>query len=327
MVEQKVLICQQYNDDVRLSQLSERDRIWDKYRAQSLLIEFIYKQEKEFEKLANYIENCSCYLEFELNLESNLVLRKANFCRVRYCYVCTWRKSLYHRATLYKACEKIGPKYSNHRFIFLTLTVRNCCVGQLRATLGHMNESWRRLIKRKQFVDVVAGWVRSTEITRDSKYINTHAHPHFHVVLIVKPGYFGKNYIRQEQWAKMWQECLCVDYVPVVDIRSIRRSRVNDSAVKSAIVETLKYSVKQSDINVNIDDQESREWFYTLTRETRKLRFVASGGVFKDAIKSDEEICNENLVQIDDSDRTEQADKRLIFEFCRDRKYYKYKSF
>ena len=328
MVEQKVFLCQQYDCDVRLSQLSERDKIWDKYRAQSLLIELIYKQEKEFERLANCIKNCSNYLEFELSLNNSLVLRHANFCRTRYCYVCMWRKSLYHRAMLYKACERIEPRYSNHRFVFLTLTVKNCCINELRLTLSKMNESWRRLISRKKFMDVVVGWVRSTEVTRarDSKYVNTHAHPHFHSILLVKPGYFGKNYIKQEQWAKIWRECLRVDYTPVVDVRSVRSRRVNDDVVKSAIVETLKYSVKQSDINVNVDDQESREWFYTLTRETRNLRFVASGGVFKDAIKSDEEICNENLVQIDDSDRTKQADKRLVFEFCRDRKYYKYKS-
>lgn len=324
MVEQKVFLCQQYDCDVRLSQLSERDKIWDKYRAQSLLIELIYKQEKEFERLANCIKNCSNYLEFELSLNNSLVLRHANFCRTRYCYVCMWRKSLYSRVMFYKACEKIELQYSNHKFIFLTLTVKNCRVEEIRKTLNYMNESWRRLIKRKQFTDVVAGWVRSTEITRDSKYVNTHAHPHFHVVLVVKPGYFGKNYIKQEQWAKIWQECLRVDYVPVVDVRSVRERRVNDDAVKSAIMETLKYSVKQADINVNVEDSESREWFYTLTRETRKLRFVACGGVFKDAIKSDEEIDNENLVQINNTDEIEQTSKRLIFEFCREKRFYRF---
>lgn len=315
-----------FSQDIRLLDISERDRIWDKYREQSLVIELIYKQEKEFERLANCIKNCSNYLEFELSLDNSLVLRHANFCRTRYCYVCMWRKSLYSRAMFYKACEKIELQYSNHRFIFLTLTIKNCRVEEVRKTLNYMNESWHRLVSRRKFISIVAGWVRSTEITRDSKYINTHAHPHFHAVLVVKPGYFGKNYIKQCDWAEMWRECLRVNYTPIVDVRLVRGRRVNDSAVKSAIVETLKYSVKQADINVNVEDSESREWFYTLTRETYKLRFVASGGVFKDAIKSDEEICNENLVRIDGGDRTEQTGKRLIFEFCRDKKYYKYKS-
>ena len=322
-----IMIYQDFStsqQDVRLSELSERDGIWDKYRTQSLVIELIYRKEREFYKLSKCIENCSCYLEFKLNLEGNLVLKKANFCRSRYCYVCMWRKSLYNRAILYRACERIEPQYSNHRFIFLTLTVKNCHVGQLRTMLSNMNESWRRLIKRKQFVDVVVGWVRSTEVTRDSKYVNTHAHPHFHSMLLVKPSYFSRKYIKQEQWAKIWQECLRVDYVPVVDVRSVRGKRVNDDAVKLAIVETLKYSVKQADINVDVDDQQSREWFYTLTRETRKLRFVACGGVFKDAIKSDEEIDNENLVQINNTDEIEQTSKRLIFEFCREKRFYRF---
>lgn len=320
MIQHDFLTSQQ---DVRLSELSKRDEIWDKYRTQSLAIEFIYKREKEFEKLANCIEDCSCYLEFRLN-EGNLVLRKANFCRSRYCYVCMWRKSLYHRAMLYKACERIESRYSNYRFIFLTLTVKNCCINELRLTLSKMNESWRRLIGRKKFMNVVAGWVRSTEITRDSKYINAYAHPHFHCILLVKPSYFSKKYIKQEQWAKIWQECLRVDYFPVVDVRTVRSRHVNDDAVKSAIVETLKYSVKQADINVNVDDQQSREWFYTLTRETRNLRFVACGGVFKDAIKSDEEIDDDNLVQINNTDETDQTSKRLIFEFCREKRFYRF---
>ena len=35
--------------------------------------------------------------------------------------------------------------------LFLTLTVRNMPVCELRDALQHMNKSWQRLIKRKEF--------------------------------------------------------------------------------------------------------------------------------------------------------------------------------
>lgn len=325
MIQQSAFVSQSSVEfGIRLSDVSERDKIWDNYRVQSLVIELIYGKEREFYRLSKRIENCSCYLKFEIDSNSSLVLKKANFCRVRYCYVCLWRKSLYHRATLYKAYEKIKPKCVNYHFIFLTLTIRNCRVEELRNTLDYMNKSWHRLVKRKQFINTVVGWVRSTEITRDSEQLNTHAHPHFHVVLVVKPGYFGKSYIKQEEWARIWRECLRVDYTPVVDIRSIKSRRVNDDAVKSAIMETLKYSIKQADINIDISNLESREWFYILTRQTRKLRFIATGGLFKDAIKNDDEIDNDDLVKIG-NDEVKRSDKKLFnFTFCRTKRFYRY---
>ena len=73
-----------------------------------------------------------------------------------------------------------------------------------------MNKSWHRLVKRKEFMAGVEGWIRTTEITRPkdpkdknkkNKRIcpvtgNTHAHPHFHVLLMVKSSYFTRHYVK-----------------------------------------------------------------------------------------------------------------------------------
>ncbi len=71
--------------------------------------------------------------------------------------------------------------------------------------------------------------------------------------------------------------------------------------------------VKQADINVNVEDPKVENGRTRLRVRMYKLRFVV-GGVFKDAIKSDEETCNENLVRMVVIDRSK-LDKRLIFEF------------
>ena len=75
----------------------------------------------------------------------------------------------------------------------LTLTVKNPPVTELRDTLKHMNDSWQRLIQTKRFKSGVAGFLRTTEVTRGND-ADMMAHPHFHALLLVKPSYFrGKG--------------------------------------------------------------------------------------------------------------------------------------
>lgn len=328
MLQQRTFFSQLnvVESDVKLSQVYDFGRVWDKYRAQSLITELIYSQEQEFYKLSVRIKNCSNFLRFSLENES-FILREANFCRVRYCQICAWRKSLCRRAMLYRACEKIKLQNCNYNFIFLTLTVKNCRVENLRETLGSMRDAWHKLIKREQFINATEGWIRSVEITRDSKQFNAYAHPHFHCVLAVKSSYYkSKDYICQKDWAQIWRDCLQVNYTPVVDIRSVKNKYNNKDAVKCAIIETLKYSVKHSDISVDINNLEGRNWFYILTQQTYKLRFFSAGGIFKDAIKDDSEISNEDLVKLSNNYERLNDEELFNFVFCRNKKYYEYKS-
>ena len=96
--------------------------------------------------------------------------------------------------------------------------------------------------------------------------------------------------------------------------------------MKCAIIETLKYSVKYSDISVDINNLEGRNWFYILTQQTYKLRFFSTGGIFKDAIKDDSEISNEDLVKLSNNYERLNDEELFNFVFCRNKKYYEYKS-
>lgn len=314
--------------DVKLSDISERDSVWDTHRTQSAIIEGIYKQASEFERYSARISDCSGYLKFGIG-ESGLVLKQAFFCRVRYCTTCQWRKGLYWKAMMYQSYEQIRKEYPKHRFIFLTLTVKNPPIGELRATLDHMNKSWKKLTKRKEF-GIVDGWIRTTEVTRpklprkNKKFVycpktkNTHAHPHFHIILMVKPSYFdGKNYLSTAKWAELWRDCLGVDYTPVVDVRAVRKkgkdknAPITDDDIKAGIAETIKYSTKPDDIIHDHDDPQSREWFYELTRQTHKLRFVATGGALKNALK-DNDPTNDDMIKTGNNDDSEQTDERRL---------------
>ena len=264
-------------DGLYLRDLSYRDKPWDKHRANSDQVADYYRGLDEFQKYSDRIDTCSQLLDFRLVIDENgygLKLDGAYFCRVRNCPVCQWRRSLMWKARAYQVLPVIVEVYPKYRWLFLTLTIRNCLIVELREILQEMNKSWRRLNQRKKFPAV--GWIRSTEVTRGN---DGSAHPHFHCLLMVKPGYFKNSYINQKDWVEMWRSCLRADYDPVVDIRAVRR----DSSPCELIPEILKYCVKEADLVAN------REWFLELTRQMYRMRTIATGGVLKDYLKQLEE--------------------------------------
>ena len=62
------------------------------------------------------------------------------------------------QARFYQSLPTIVQEHPKARWLFLTLTVRNMPVCELRDALQHMNKSWQRLIKRKEFKPFRAGY-------------------------------------------------------------------------------------------------------------------------------------------------------------------------
>lgn len=263
------------NDTPALSDLSDRDKPWDKHRGNADKIANYYRGE-EFGKYAERVDLCSQLLDFKLTPdveagELKLKLSDARFCRVRHCPVCQWRRSLMWKAKAFKILPSVVKDYPTYRWLFLTLTVKNCEIADLRETLIWMNKSWERLTKLKKFPAV--GWIKSMEVTRSE---DGSAHPHFHCLLLVRPSYFsGQDYLKQSAWCEMWRKSLRIDYQPVLDVQALKKG----VEPMSLIPELLKYAVKESDL------VENREWFLELTRQLYKTRAVSTGGVLKEYFK------------------------------------------
>lgn len=305
-----------------LTALSPSDKPWNVHKAESVQVSKIYANSWAHTKKAVRMHLCSGVLEFgeiaDGNGEIRFRLLKARFCRVRYCPICQWRRSLLWRARFYQALPGVLAANPTARFIFLTLTVENCRVEALRETLQNMGKAWGRFIKRKEF-SAVLGWVRSTEVTREKddpdrgfKARPGYCHPHFHCLLMVPSSYFkGGAYVNQKQWAQAWQGALRADYEPRIDVRSIRRKEEGDpekALPRDGLIETLKYSVKASDMT------EAPEWFLALTEQTHRLRFIATGGQLKDILKAEEKITEEEMIHLgDDAPRSELV--RMIMRF------------
>ena len=297
-----------------LTDYSPQDKPWDVHRGQTQTVEGVY-QGTIYDGLAGRLRDCSGFLGFAWAAddagELRLRLRTARFCRVRHCPVCQWRRSLMWQARFLQALPSIEAAYPTARWLFLTLTVRNCPVDDLRRTLRSMNEAWHRLVGRREFADNVQGWVRATEVTRGH---DDSAHPHFHCLLMVRACYFsGKGYVTQQRWTDLWQECMRVNYRPIVDIRAVRarHGAPGEKPLRQALAETLKYSVKPSDMQ--------GEWLLELTKQVHRLRFVASGGVLKNVLRESDESEQDLLLADGDG---EGGDPVLIFSWRREIRRY-----
>ena len=282
-----------------LAELSPRDKPWDKHRANADRIEAHYRG-SEFDAYAQRVHFCSELLQFGLVQDwdeeaMKLRLRSARFCRVRHCPVCQWRRSLMWKAKAYKVLPKIVQAYPTHRWVFLTLTVKNVPIVELRENLVSMNRAFQRLSQRKAWP--AEGWLRSTEVTRGR---NGSAHPHFHCLLMVKPSYFGKGYIKQAEWVSLWRHAMRLDYDPVIDCRAVKRGK----QPMQLVPEILKYCTKESDLVAD------REWFLELTRQMHKMKCVTTGGVLKEYLR---ELESEPEDLIGESDVPEGDDEAQVY--------------
>lgn len=306
-----------------LVDFSPSDKPWDIHKGQCDDVGGIYARAAEFEGYAARMEQCGGVLRFGWDNdqdtgESRLRLREAAFCRVRHCPVCQWRRSLMWQARFYQGLPALVQQYPTARWLFLTLTVRNCDITDLGDTLTAMNAAWQRLIKRKEFRPVL-GWVRTTEVTRGK---DGSAHPHFHAMLMVPNSMLaGRDYVKQVRWAELWMETMRLDYWPTVDIRAVRpkaKSGNQGDAVdelRGAVAETLKYSTKPADMVAD------SAWFLELTRQTFKRRFVATGGALKDILKVEDEA-DSDLVGLTETDADDDG-TRLAFDWKKDERKYR----
>lgn len=298
-------------DAFYLSDVSPKDKPWDVHKAQAQAVAALYAQSDYFERYgsaffqryAERMEDCARNLvfAFETNdqAEISLRLQAAKFCRIRHCPTCQWRRCLKWLARFFDGLPQLLGDYPDARFIFLTLTVKNCDITELRDTLAQMNAAWKRMIQRKSWP--AEGFVRSTEVTRGK---DGTAHPHFHCLLMVPASYFevkkqGNNYLSQAEWSELWQQCLKINYTPIVNVKAIKaRTSETHPEMMKGICETLKYSIKPDDLIADAD------WLYEVTGQLRKTRAVALGGTFKQYFAESEP---EDLIHINGEDEEDEA--------------------
>ena len=292
-----------------LSDLSEKDKPWDLHRSESDQIENHYKG-TEFNRYADRIHFCSEFLDFLLKPTQNegelkLKLKGARFCRVRTCMVCNWRKSLMYKSRVYKSLPKFLEDYPKYRFLFLTLTVKNCEIKDLRETITWMNQGFTRMSRLKAFPG--EGWIKSVEVTKGQR---GDAHPHFHLLLTVKSSYFGRDYLSQQKWCDMWAKSLRIDYKPILDVQAVKAK----GDLTPLVAEIVKYQTKPTHL-IGYGTPEDREWFLEYTKQILNTKALSIGGIFGSYFRELEDEPSD-LIGEDDNDHSEDFGK-LTFNWKR----------
>jgi hypothetical protein len=194
------------------------------------------------------------------------------------------------RARFFKRLPGILNDYPKHRWIFVTLTVKNCPLTDLRQTIQGMSKAWNKFVLYKDFP--ATGWIRTLEVTRNAQTLE--AHPHYHILMMVPSSYFsGSGYLNNQKWRELWQQAVRSDYLPVVNVKTIKPQTGDSHPMARGILETVKYGVKESDL---LGDP---HWLAELTSQLSGLKTVALGGAIKKYLKEDEP---ENLINTDEDE-------------------------
>ncbi len=264
-----------------------KERPWKLHKQENLQLVKIYKTARE--KNINLItdsrlfdlEHCADTLLFAENVEGKKKLKSANFCRLRLCPMCQWRRSLKMFGQVQTITDKILERDKSTRFLFATFTVKNVDAENLETCINILNNKFLYLVsKNKTFAPAkklkqnLLGYLKAVEVTYNTK--DKTYHPHLHVIFAVKSTFFKnkQNYMTKKEWIELWQKALNVDYKPQTDIRAIKTN------TGKAVAEVAKYPVKTAPI-LSLNDDEAVEVLKTLTLSLNKKRFVSYGGIFK----------------------------------------------
>lgn len=237
-------------------------------------LEFAAQIEPYEDRMSLKIRYCLDQVGFQLvsDDEDHLDVRivSGTFCRLRLCPVCQWRKSrlLFRQNIL--VYDWIQQQ-SKHFFQFLTITVPNVPLSELRATCRKMSSCWNKFLTyagRKGF-DFDGGY-KALEITYNP--VADTFHPHYHVILSTPAG---KWLPHASQFTNLWSAlygCYCS-----TDLHTIRSGA---GEAGSAVAEVSKYIVKYKSF-------EHFDWsrFPELASAVSGLRFTSSFGIWKQARK------------------------------------------
>lgn len=264
-----------------------KKRKWDLHKQNNLKLVELYKQAIKISpnvispKRLQDLADCASQLEYLQDAEGNKKLYKTYFCRVRLCPMCQWRRSLKLFSQVSKITDYINQQNNQVRYLFITLTQKNCSGLELVQEINKINKSFSLLVdktKRVQpaskFKKMLLGYIKSTEVTYNPK-TKTY-HPHLHCIFAVQGEYFNKeNYINKNSWRAIWADLLKVDYLPQINVQAIKPARQ-----QKAVAELAKYPAKVSSI-LNLPQMQAVQVVMDLTTLCYKRRFVAFGGIFK----------------------------------------------
>src|SRR5699024_5300214 len=117
-----------------------------------------------------------------------------------------------------------------------------------------MSKVYNVIMKYKKINKTLISFKGKTEETINNIYNLYNQNMHVFVCVESTYLYNTENYVNQKQWIQFWKRAMKLDYDPNVKVQMIRPKNKHKSDIKSAIDETAKYPVKDTDFMT--DDEE-----------------------------------------------------------------------
>ncbi len=256
------------------------------------------------------LKECGNFVRFITNKNKKAYkLVGGNFCKNRFCPICSWLKARKTAFKILELLEYIRVKH-NKEFIFLTLTAPNVPADKLNDEINDFNKSFKRLSETKDFKACSNGYIRKLEITYNAKKDNYH--PHFHCIIAVNKSYFrSRDYISRKKWLEMWKKAKRNENITQVDVRKIEMDTIKE------VMEIATYSAKHKDLYAS---KEIFDIFYWNLKSKKSLVF---NGLFRELRK----LQDKKELQLDDLENLnsirEKANSEIIYRWEQE----KYKEF
>jgi plasmid rolling circle replication initiator protein Rep len=281
------------------------------YREKKILSDAIAKKYESVNPIkAQRMRNCAKILKIGTNKQTGKkIVLEANYCQIRLCPVCCYRKSRIEGFRAAKAVHKIITGHEEeYAILVLGFTTRNCSAENLKETIQMQQKGFKSLIHKNghggcgPLSDILLGYVRSSEVTTALHLMEQGMgyHPHIHALVIVPRWYKNKICENEEtleaeikNLAELYQHACKLDYKPEVDIREIYNT------IEKAAKEVIKYALKPVDI-------QSVDILRTYERELTNLRMTEYGGLMRDAYK--------NIIEVE---KTEKISKKEEIEMLK----------
>lgn len=107
------------------------------------------------------------------------------------------------------------------------------------------------MMQYKKVAKNLIGFMQATEVTVNN--IDNSYNQHMHVLLCVESKflYSSEHCVNQKRWIAFWKRSMKLDYDPVDHIQIVRPKNRHKTDIKSAVVETVKYPVKDTDFRTD----------------------------------------------------------------------------
>src|SRR5699024_744593 len=143
---------------------------------------------------------------------------------------------------------------------------------------------FNRMVTYTKINKNLVGFMRATEVNVNN--IDTSYNEHMPVLVCVESTYVYNtdNYVNQKQWIQFRIRAMKLDYDTNVKVQMIRPKNKHKSDIKSAIDETAKYPVKDTDFMTD-DEERNLQRLADLEEGLYRKRIISYGGLLKEIHK------------------------------------------